>query len=141
NFRRLDVDQDGALSRTEYVEPADSKLEGDAKTNFETAAQLEFALFDRDADEKLSFEEFCFTSRPDLGLAPRFRRLDADHNGRLTSREFLSPYAESQKFKQRSDFFNSDADNDQQLSLYEMKRRGLGVAPSLKNEYLARDAN
>src|SRR5262249_20833923 len=40
---------------------------------------------------------------------------------------------------QRRTFYFWDADNDQQLSLYEMLRRGNGVAPSLKNEYLAHD--
>src|SRR4029077_15214687 len=94
-----------------------------------------------DEDEKLSFEEFCFTSRPDLGLAPQFRRLDADHNGRVTFLEFITPYSPAERIKQRIVFYNWDADNDQQLSLYEMKRRGLGVVVSLKNEYLTRDAN
>ena len=140
-FRLLDVDKNGSLSRKEYVEPADSKLEGDAKAAFENTAKLEFAMFDRDEDEKLSFEEFCFTPRSYLAAAPKFRRLDADHNGRLTSREFLSPYSVSQQFKQRSEFFNFDADNDQVLDLEEYTKRGQGVVVSLKNEYLARDAD
>ena len=141
HFRRLDVDQDGALSQTEYVEPADSNLEGDAKAYFDKTAKLEFAMFDRDEDEKLSFEEYCFTPRPSLSLAPNFRRLDADHNGRLTCLEFITPYNPAEQINQRITFYSWDADDDQQLSLYEMKRRGLGVAPSLKNEFLARDAN
>jgi Ca2+-binding EF-hand superfamily protein len=139
HFRRLDVDRDGVLSWTEFVEPADSKREGEAKTNFERAAKSEFAMFDRDGDEKLSFEEFCFTSRLDLPLQLYFRRLDADHDGRLTCREFIAPYGAAEQLKQRINFYNWDADYDQKLSLYEMIRRGNGVATSLKNEYLAHD--
>jgi Ca2+-binding EF-hand superfamily protein len=139
HFRRLDVDRDGSLSRTEYVEPADSKREGDAKANFERVANIEFAMFDRDDDELLSFEEFCFTSRLDLPLPPYFRRLDADHDGRLSCLEFIAPYGPLEQNKQRINFYNWDVDNDQQLSLYEMMRRGNGVTPSLKNQYLARD--
>src|SRR4029077_1621248 len=41
----------------------------------------------------------------------------------------------------RSDFFNSDADNNQQLGLEEFTKRGQGVVVSLTNEYLTRDAN
>jgi len=141
NFRRLDIDRDGALSRTEYVELAASKLEGDAKAYFEKSAKLEFAMFDRDEDETLSFEEFCFTPRASLSLAPNFRRLDADHNGRLTCLEFITPYSPVEKTRQRITFYKWDADNDQQLALYEVMRRGQGVVPSLKNEFLARDAN
>jgi Ca2+-binding EF-hand superfamily protein len=42
---------------------------------------------------------------------------------------------------QRSGFFNSDADSDQQLSLEEFTKHGQGIVVSLKNEYLTRDAN
>src|SRR5262245_60125444 len=79
-FRALDVNADGFLSRTEYVEPADSKLEGEAKTAFAKAATLEFALFDHNEDGRLSFDEFCYTPRLNLAATPKFRRLDADHN-------------------------------------------------------------
>ena len=138
-FRVFDVDADGFLSRTEYVEPADSKLEGEAKANFAKGAAQEFEQYDRNEDERLSFEEFCFTSWFHLAATPRFRRLDADHNGRLTIREFLIPYAPPQRDRQRRDFFNSDANNDQQLGLEEFTRRGQGVVVSLKNEYLTLD--
>jgi len=138
-FRLLDVNRDGALSQTEYVEPADSTREGEAKTAFEKSARIEFAMFDRDADEKLTFEEFGFTPQLNLAPAPYFRRLDADHDGRLSVREFLAPSSAAEQITRRMTFYNWDADNDQQLSLYEMMRRGNGVAPSLKNEYLARD--
>jgi Ca2+-binding EF-hand superfamily protein len=140
-FHALDADANGSLSRPEYVAPADSKLQGEAKTNFEKTATLEFAQFDHDEDGQLSFEEFCFTPRSTRTAASRFRRLDADADGRLTIREFLAPYAPAYRFQQRSGFFNSDADNDQRLGLEEFTKFGQGVVLSLKNEYLMRDAD
>src|SRR5262249_4703593 len=133
-FRLLDVNRDGVLSQAEYAEPADSRREGDARAAFEKTARIEFAMVDRDADEKLTFDEFAFTPPVNLAPVPNFRRLDADHSGRLSVREFLAPWSAVEQIRRRKIFYHWDADNDQQLSLYETMRRGSGVAPSLKNE-------
>jgi hypothetical protein len=58
---------------------------------------------------------------------------------RKISASLIVPFNPAEQFKQRIEFYNWDSDNDQLLSLYELKRRGLGVVQSLKNEYLARD--
>lgn len=131
NFRKADVDHNGSLSREEYVSPARPK--------YEEAAIQEFSLFDRDANGVLTYDEFCFSARIDLGREAKFRRLDTDLNGRLSCTEFLRPYAAAAQATQRSVFYHWDADNDQQLSPEEFSQQGQGVTLSLKNKYLARD--
>lgn len=132
-FRKFDADGNGMLNRREYVEPA--------KPAFEEAATQEFPLFDRDDDGQLTYEEFLISPRVKLEIPVRFRILDGDRNQRLSISEFLKPHARASRIVQRRIFYSWDADNDQQLSLEEFEKRGEGVVPSLRNRYLARDAD
>tara|TARA_R110002049_G_scaffold46487_1_gene135223 strand:- start:187863 stop:189500 length:1638 start_codon:yes stop_codon:yes gene_type:complete len=110
-FAKLDTDQDGKISKQEYLEPViESKMEQE---------RLIFLAKDKDRDRHLTASELSLVPRDDIQL--RFVWLDNNVDGKLTIEEFVGPQKGKPAEKNlRRSFEGFDADADGALSLDEL---------------------
>lgn len=119
-YAARDTDGDGRMSRTEYFTPF-------VGGQWDEAARNEAVQFDMDGDGYLTLMEFAFS--PGGGQFPDdvFELLDADHDGRLSRREYVLPRPEPQWIGMGVVFHRLDRDRDGRLDVSEM--RGTPDAP------------
>lgn len=136
-FGRMDSDEDGQLSQSEFVSVMASEDRSD-----ETQQQGVFSRLDQDQDGLMSYEEFgnamkrrLSTSRSEErsleeGLRQRFVRMDSDESGSVSQTEYVKANTtkeSSTQDQQEGVFLRLDQDQDGLMSYEEfgsaMKRR------------------
>ena len=130
-FWALDVDADGRVTREEYLRPHGEQPSA-------AAARVASVRLDLDRDGVLTLVEFAAS---ELDPEMLFRGLDADGDGVLTRAEFLQHCSGESQRSGRAVFYKSDVDGDEQLSVHEFLRQGLGAKIRATNEFRRRDLN
>lgn len=135
-YELMDRNGDGKLDMAEYVQGS----VGRAAMN----EQAEFQRFDEDHDGALSLDEFRRRGRKpgvsDLpGAETAMKKLDTDRDGRLTLPEYLADKHDFVAAKRM--FFFCDVDEDELLTLDELKQRAAGVTLTQKTLFKMRDDN
>ena len=133
-FALRDVDEDGLVSREEYVEP---HIGG----QWEEAARNESIVFDGNDDGDLTLVEFAFTPQP-MDVRPiLFELLDGDGDRFLTRDEYLSPHGAERRAGERVTFYSRDSDGDSRLSAEEFTAPPESWRPHLRSLYSSRDTD
>ena len=130
-FGRMDSDEDGQLSQTEYVSVMTSE-DGSNQAQQEGV----FSRLDQDQDGLMSFEEFGSAMKRRLststseernlekGIRQRFSRMDSDENGSLSQVEYVSATTanDASNQEQQEDVFTRlDNDQDGAMSFEEFR--------------------
>src|SRR5262249_7238655 len=119
NFKALDRDGDGRVSREEYVRP-------NAGTKWEQPSKDQAALHDLDGDGFLSLAEFACSPRGGDPTAELFSILDADGVSMLTFADILRYGPMAQWRGAGATCYRSDTDASGVLDLHEYLEQGKG---------------
>ena len=110
-FQTADLDQDGRLSRQEFLER--TFIPGDLAALFERA--------DADRDEFVSWDEWCVQAYRVTDPVADFQKLDDDRNGTIDPEELRRNAPKHLQEVARSVFPGFDLDRDKKLSLDEYR--------------------
>lgn len=133
-LQKLDANKDNVIDKAEYTPPNADKAA-------QTAAESEFARFDRDENGKLDIAEFIQTPKSGLSTELRFRWLDANEDGRLELGELVSIYGPKYHQYARVEFWAVNRIGAKDISLEQYKKREAKPARTYQEEFWVRDAN
>ncbi|MDQ3332546.1 MAG: EF-hand domain-containing protein, partial [Planctomycetota bacterium] len=131
-FKRRDLDNDGMLSREEYVKPS-------LGSQWEQPAQQESVLYDLDGDGMLSPVEFGRTPAGSADAATMFDLLDANEDRVLDLQEFANRHPPGYEDAVKLEFAHFDADGSGQVDREEFLTRGKVVAGEFVKQFSGRD--
>lgn len=113
-FATHDTDQDGHVTRDEYIAPVRGG-------KWEAAATTEAEQYDWNNDHELSPVEFLFSPRGSLHLASAIEILDEDTNAELSLQELIGKLPANDQRGWAGTFHRRDADGNGRLTVNELQ--------------------